>query len=241
MSERGSPGIPASSERGPSGPAAEQPRAGRPEPAVLVLADGTAFEGEAISLIQPGLTQEERAQVYSSVAFMYANDGMKRPEKVVEFATTALSYPVAESRACQLYKYLGEANERLERRSGPITQKGRRRILGLYIRGLRRVWALKQVDEIQPLPPVGRYDYSGPTTDTQYQEIVRQHDREVAARERAVAQNDLLRCEASLVAGMAALFPESSGRPEAIDGELAGWTTSSERLRISKVLRHPNQ
>jgi len=167
------------------------------------------LEKEALDLLDENSTDKEKLKVYEAVAFMYANNGMNQPSKVIEYCEKALKYEVDEPKACQLYVYWGEA---LERKStdteNNIDTQIKEDIVIPYLKGLNIV-ANRQIEhERQAIPAVGRYQYHGSEEDPEYQRLLAKHAEEIAARQYAMFQNKLIEYRKILIDKCVSLYAQ---------------------------------
>lgn len=114
--------------------------------------DFAALEKLGDQLLSETSTEAQQAQVYSALAIVYSQTGMKRPDKVREFGSRALTIGVAPSVACQLHVYMGDSH-RAEAKETKLPaqyeEAGRS-----YCRGLKQLEALNIPDEPPSTPAI---------------------------------------------------------------------------------------
>ena len=174
----------------------------------------TRLEKEALDLLDENSTDKERLKVYESVAFMYANNGMNQPYKVIEYCEKALKHPVDELKACQLYVYWGEALERKTVKNNGIDTYVREDIAVPYLNGLNIVASRQIEHEKQNIPAVGRYQYHGSKEDPEYQRLLEKHAEEIAVRQYVMFQNKLIEYRKILIDKCVSLYAQGPDEVE---------------------------
>ena len=171
--------------------------------------DMDVIETRALDLLKPDSTEKDKAEVYRAIAVMYANDGMRHPAKVAEYCEKALGYDTDILKACQLYLYWGEALESQNRQAIRLeTTKSRKESSVPYVKGLEIVAKNLTDGKKRDVPPVGRYRYDGPKTDTGYEVMLKKQSDEEAARKKVLLQNELIDYRKMFSEKCAALFPQ---------------------------------
>lgn len=169
--------------------------------------DMAQLEKEALDLLDENSTDKERLKVYESVAFMYANNGINQPSKVIEYCEKALKYEIDEPKACQLYVYWGEALERKFAENN-IDAHIKEDIVIPYLKGLNIVASRQIEHEKQDIPAVGKYRYDGPKEDSEYQRLLEKHAEEIAARQYVMFQNKLIEYRKILIDKCVSLYTQ---------------------------------
>jgi len=170
--------------------------------------DMVQLEKEALDLLDENSTDKVRFKVYTAIAFMYANNGMNQPYKVIEYCENALKYEVDELKACQLYVYWGEALDRISSENSGIDTKLREDVVIPYLNGLNIVASRQIEHEKQNIPAVGRYQYHGSEEDPEYQRLLTKHAEEIAARQYAMFQNKLIEYRKILIDKCVSLYAQ---------------------------------
>ncbi|MCI0397890.1 MAG: hypothetical protein L0332_30190 [Chloroflexi bacterium] len=166
------------------------------------------LEIKYLNQLRESKSPEEMGAVYTAIAFMYANNRMQPPAKVIEYCEKATQYPIGLTEACQLYLYWGEA---LEMSYGDTASRGfiaaRQEIARPYLLGLKLVLdnQTSQQEEQEP-PAVSKYRYDGLPDSEEHHELQRQHEKEVAKREEVVLQNKLIRFRREFISKCVALY-----------------------------------
>lgn len=185
------------------------------------------LETKYLKLLEDHRSPEERGKIYAQIAFTYSQSGMKQPEKTIRYCQQALQYPLEVDVACQLYIFWADALQVKRHDSiGPEFADARREIIQPCLNGLKLVLDNLTATTAQPVPPVGKYDYGGPTTDPAYQKLVDKHSEESSARKKAMLQNKLLRFREVLTSKCISLY---SHEP---------YTRDELKQQVSKTLKN---
>jgi hypothetical protein len=187
-----------------------------------------ALEAEGLELLRRYGSAEDQARIYTAMAVMYANDGMREPAKVIEFSRKALAQGAEPIRACQLHLYWGEALEILNPKASNDLE-ATREVLSPYLEGLKLTLGHPTSAVRRPLPAVGKIDYDGSISDKGYHEEQARHQREIDLRAEVELQTAMARYHEIFVTKSAHLFRQA---PQWL-AELRAW---AERMVGQKIV-----
>ena len=166
--------------------------------------DYTLAETDALKLLDAFPTSFATGKVCLAIEKIWAKNIGARPEKVAEYCEKSLRSPQDADEACKLYVDWGSALKRQRQDTEGMTDsvKARREIVKPYLRAWSIVFRNDIPDKLQDIPDVGvgKFDYGGSETDQVYLAMVKQHDAEWKASERARIKRELVLCRATIVA-----------------------------------------
>lgn len=170
---------------------------------------------ECLNLLKRYRSSDSKGKIFAKIAFIYAQSGMKQPKKTIHYCREALKYPLQVDTACQMYIFWADAlqvqYQDFQEQDFPSLRK---KITRLCLSGLKLILDNLTTTEIQTVPFLSKFDYSGTTDNPAYQEILQQHNDEAESRKRAIFQNKLIEHHNVLMAKCVALY---SQQPYAID------------------------
>lgn len=189
------------------------------------------LEQMALSLLSKDSSEKDKSEVYAAIATMYANDGMRRPSKIVKYCEKALRGKTEPLRACQLYIYWGEALERLANDGNSVSVGRKRDALVIYLRGLKLV-AENQTAQVKQEPPtLGRYRYDGPKDEPRHKAMLKKRSEAAAARQTIMVQNELQDYRRILSDKCVQLYSESSNSLEEFENIARGILKDDDLLK----------
>lgn len=149
------------------------------------------IERQLLQLINDVPNSKNQGEVYAAIAKTLHGDSTSQNEKMAQYAREALKYPIDVDDACDMYLCLSDAAENQARQNVTIPDAVKAEEQARpSIQGLAFVLEHLRIDKPQLPPGVGKYDV--PESDPHYDEIVRQHEQEMAEREDVLQQNRLL-------------------------------------------------
>jgi hypothetical protein len=152
-----------------------------------------------------------KAKIYFAIADMYARGSLKFPGKIISYGEKATQFPLPVTDLCQLYMLIGDA-EILQYHSVEKYDfnTAREKALGYYLNSFELIAGSLEQTQIQPVPPVGKFDYDGPVNDAENIALNDQQKKEIAERERVVFQNKLIAYSDLLISKCFDLYPSKS-------------------------------
>ncbi len=191
-------------------------------------------EKRLLNLLGDDPDSESRAIVYAAIASLYGADGDNPDEKAVHYAREALKNRIGVIDACEMYLCLGRAAESRARRSGAaLTAAEIDNQARPCIQGLAFVLDHLRIDKRLPPPGVMKYDI--PPGSPRYEEIVRQHEKEMAIHEDVTQQNGLLGFRDNFVSRVRHLYPRLQLDDSALERVVSD--ALSDTTRRQRVLR----
>ena len=198
------------------------------------------LEAECLELLYEYKSREDKGKIYAAIAYIYSERGYRplagditqQALKAIEYCEKAIEYPLAVLDAGRLHIYWADALQIANRASAEDEfAAARREIAVVCLTGLKLVLANQTTTKVQPLPVVNLFCYSGSKDDPAYQELLKTHEAEVAARKRALLQDGLIRYRDVMTQKIVSLY---SREPYATD-ELKRLT--GEILKSEEVTR----
>ena len=131
----------------------------------------------------------DRGQIYYQLAFIYGQSGLRRPEKLIEYAKKAMDLPLEEDQRLDLFIYWGDAQRFADPKS-PSAER-RKKAATVYLDGLRETQELN-IPAKAPRVPIGMMgDVSGnPKMVAAWQ---KRQQEAAEAQQRAKAQIELVK------------------------------------------------
>jgi hypothetical protein len=166
---------------------------------------------------------KERGQVYYWLAHVHAQSGLLYPERVAEYASKALEYPLEPLQVPRLYVYWGDA-EQVIRAKERLTDRRKWSAL-LYLAGLREVLRYRLPDKAPELPVVDAL-----TNSDQAAEILRRHAQQVTARRFAEFQCAMVQHREVLMRQLASLYHRSPSDSEEVRELASGMFRNSQEV-----------
>ena len=150
-------------------------------------------EAQMLKLTQNFQSPKELGTIYVHVAALYSEkDSMRAPAKVIACVTKALEYPLDPRDKVMMYLYWGTAIITQYQSAGQgEVLKHRPEIVMPFLNGLKLLIDDGIPENPVSLPAVGTFDIS--PDDSRYQEILAEHERQLKARERAEALEEMVR------------------------------------------------
>lgn len=150
------------------------------------------LERECLRLLDGTPSPATKGLVYAQIAKLYCDQGLTDPDKVIQYSTKALEFPLDVETTCKVYGCTAgalEAKRRIAR--GEEAQERTRSLWKTCLEGLDFV--LKQNPPANPreLPPVGKFDCS-PESSEMCKGLVAKNRREMEERERTLLDNELV-------------------------------------------------
>ncbi len=167
----------------------------------------------------------DRGQIYYQLAFIYGQSGLRRPEKLIEYAKKAMDLPLEEDKRLRLFVYWGDA-ERFTDPKASSAEK-RKKAATVYLDGVRECLKLNIPAKAPDLPPVFKFDARDPKERAAMEKL---HQEAVAARRKAEAQVELVQIRDVLVNQVVDLYTATPFATE----ELTGIAT--KKLQNQKVV-----
>jgi hypothetical protein len=199
------------------------------------LVDRGHIERQLLSLLSDDSSSENRGTVYAAIANTYCGDMVNHYEKVDHYAREALKNQLSIVDACDMYLCLGNAAEARARRSGVTPNvEGLENQAEPFIQGLAFVLEHLRIDRSLSPPSVGKYDVD--PRDPQYQEIARQHEKQLAYRNDVLQQNRLLAFRNEFSRRVLQLYPQSQVHAAAFGRIVRDAVGNADKAE--KVLRH---
>jgi len=158
--------------------------------------DWGKLERECLDLIGDFNSPANLGRIYATIARIYSEKGYTSSEvqipKVIEYSKKALEYPLDVPTQCHMYGRWGGALMAQGLR-GPEEDRVlmRRKAIVPVLRGLKLALDQKAPKEIQEVPAVDMFDFSGPESHPSYQKMLKEHEEQVAARKKADLLNTL--------------------------------------------------
>lgn len=163
--------------------------------------DTKKLERQGLNLLDQYTSPEERGRIYAQIAHVYAQSGLKEPDRLGEYAEyceKALQYPLDVVAAVRMYGYWASAlwsgsRRQVHSRESPWDQfrEARREIASLFLRGMKLILDQGTPAEAQPLPMVGKFRCR-PVDSPECQDMVKKHEERRRARARVMLENDLV-------------------------------------------------
>jgi len=173
--------------------------------------DTEKLTSECLKLIQEFNSPEEMGKIYTEIAVIYSQNGMKDPDKTVEYCEKALKYPIDLETACQMYVFWGDALQfKYWNLRGEEFTFARQQILQSCLKGLKIIWDNKIPKERQRLTAVNIIDFDGPLNDPFYKELLEKHKQEIEVRKKIDLQNKLIQHRDALIEKCAFLYSNTS-------------------------------
>ncbi|MDI6774792.1 MAG: hypothetical protein QME60_05280 [Verrucomicrobiota bacterium] len=169
--------------------------------------DRTRIEKELIDLLAGNAGPERRGTVYAAIANVYSSDLAHHAESAAHYAREAIKNQLSIADTCDMYLCLGNAAEIQARTEGSPNAINREMQAAPFIQGLAFVLGHLRTEKSLPPPPVGKYDVE--PKDPQYEETVRQHEKQIAVRDDVLLQNRLLVCRDDFSRRVIQLYPLS--------------------------------
>lgn len=171
------------------------------------------FESQYLELLNTATSDDEKGQVYVSLATLYHTQAPSNLGKIVDYCSKAVALTVPPAAKCRMYYYWAEAyRTRLESAEPEEAPSLRVKTAELYLKGLSLV--LANTNETKPIEPpaVGRYRYVGEQADL---EIAKQrHDEEIKNRERVLMMNELIKYRQIFIQSCGSLYRMPSSNIE---------------------------
>jgi hypothetical protein len=101
----------------------------------------------------------DRGQIYYQLAFIYGQSGLRRPEKLIEYAKKAMDLPLEEDQRLDLFIYWGDAQRFADPKSPPAER--RKKAATVYLDGLRETQELSIPAKAPNVPAGMKGDVSG--------------------------------------------------------------------------------
>lgn len=158
--------------------------------------DWAKLEAECLKLVKDHNSPEGKGAIYATIALIYSEAGYSRKDiqvpKTIEYSQKALRYPLAPVTSCSLYGSWTDALmvtywSYLEEEFVKLRQEA----IVPCLTGLRLALDNKAPkDHPKAPPPVGKYDIH-PGKGPIYEEAVRKHKQQLAARKKWEFENKL--------------------------------------------------
>ena len=155
--------------------------------------DVGTLEAECIALLKHYTSPENKGKIFAAIAFIYAQNKVKLPEKIIHYCRESLKYPLPVTTAGQMYIFGADALQIQYQSSKEqnFSSVGKA-IIKLCLNGLKLVLDNLTISVPQRVSYLGKFDHPGPENDLLYKKILRQHNDESESREKALFQNKLL-------------------------------------------------
>lgn len=187
------------------------------------------------SLLQEYTTPEEHGRIYYQLAHVYAQSGLVKPDKTIQYAEKALGYPLESVKRLRLYLYWGDAIQVTHAGvRGKQLVAARKEAVMPYLMGLKETLGHGLSEKRPELPVlVDRQRYSGPPDTEEYHKARRMVEQQVQARKLAKQQYHMFELRDSLTNQTAYLysrFPFASNEIEQLARKMLEDEAAVERL-----------
>lgn len=167
------------------------------------------IERQLLELIPEATDAKIKGDIYVALANVIVNNLHFNGEKVKQYANEALKYPIDIVDAGRMYTCLSSVEVRRAMQTPGIPDaKAVEERARPSIQGLALVLEQLTIDSFQPLPGINPYDI--PEDSPQYETVVRNHERQVAAHFEARKQNELLRYRNIFSERVSQLYPHGN-------------------------------
>jgi len=158
--------------------------------------DWAKLEAECLKLVKDHNSPGESGKIYATIALIYSEKGYSSSEdlripKALKYCKKALEYPLEVTTACRMYGRWADSLM-VTYWSYPEEEfvKRRREAIVLCLTGLKLALDNKAPKEYPKAPPVGKY-HIHPEKGPIYEEAVRKHKQQLAARKKWELENKL--------------------------------------------------
>lgn len=193
-------------------------------------------ERKSLALLEAHHSDLDKGRIYSSIALIYSAHGWFGPEigaKAAKYCEEALKYPLDVKTAAHIYSYFGDNLIHLENHSshlaGEALSAHRKKIVRLYLKGLKLIMDNVIQDKAEPLPGVGKYECDGPCPEEE-----KKHAAQMAERRRIENQNDLVQLRDMLSGNIIGQYSETS--TDELEQLAQPILTSAHRKTIDRLL-----
>jgi hypothetical protein len=145
---------------------------------------------------------KEQGAIYYHLAHIHAQSGVREPDRIIEYTRKALDFPLEPSQRMRLYVYWGDAIQVKQARSPVGTW--RKEAAQPYLQGLKEVLPYRLPETPPKLPRVTAYDVDGPPEVVERER--QEHKREMAARQEAKFQRDMIQHRNVLTQQLVSLY-----------------------------------
>jgi len=150
------------------------------------------LERECLRLLDGTPSPATKGLVYAQIAKLYCDQGLTDPDKVIQYSTKALEFPLDVENTCKVYGCTAGALE-VKRRiaRGEEAQELTRSLWKVYLEGLDFVLKQNPPPNPRELPGVGKFDCS-PESSEMCKALVEKNRQEMEKRKRAELDNELV-------------------------------------------------
>jgi len=170
------------------------------------------LERECLRLLDGTPSPATKGLVYAQLAKLYCDQGLTDPDKVIQYSTKALEFPLDVETTGKMYlfaAYVLEAKRRIAR--GEEAQELTRSSWKVYLEGLDFVLKQNPPPARRDLPAVGKFDCR-PESSESCKALVEKHRQEMEERERVILENELVRYRDILLESCGRLYSEADDK-----------------------------
>lgn len=196
--------------------------------------DTESLEKKCLALLNQYTAAPDRGRIYAQIALIYAQAGLKDPDKTAAYCKRALEYPLDTTTGVQMYMFWADA---LQVKSAGVSKEdfvvARIEMVTKSLRGLKLILQENPPKEVQPVPAVDRFDCTGLDDDPICRELAQKKKEQIAARERIMLHNTLVHDRTSLTEKIVEL---NAHDPVDIDGLRAlAWRVLEDKETVEEL------
>ncbi|MCI0640590.1 MAG: hypothetical protein L0Y72_22770 [Gemmataceae bacterium] len=165
------------------------------------------------TLLEKYTDPKERGQIYYWLAHVHGQSGLRKPEKVVEYAKKGLELPIELLQVPTLYCYWGDAVQIARSGAREPVPARRKWSAVVYLAGLREMLRYPLPHKAPELPAVGRGLVRN-ALPGENEVILKQQAKQIAARRFAEFQREMIWKRDILVGQIAAMYQHPPDAPE---------------------------
>jgi hypothetical protein len=192
------------------------------------------LEQECLALIPKFSAPAEKGRIFAQIAANYAQDGLKTPDKTIEYARKALDEPLDAATRSLMYVYWADGLQARLGAAAASQAAARREIATVCLRGLKSIMDHGVPESPVDLPTVDRFEHGGDVNDPELRALAERHQRQLEARRDALLLNELHMFRGILIDKCAILFATA---PDDEPAEVATGVFTIEQQRADVLRR----
>jgi len=150
-------------------------------------------ERRCAELLERYKDPSEQGKIYFELAQVEGQSGLQHPQKLIKYINEALARPLDPVKRVRLYIYWGDV---IQVSHGGVRGRElatvRRKAVMPYLNGLKEQLEY-DLPEVEPeIPGIRVFNYDGPKDTKEYQDLVRERQKQIKAREEAIFQRDMI-------------------------------------------------
>ncbi len=197
-------------------------------------------ESRCAELLQRYKEPAEQAKIYFQLAQVEGQSGLQHPQRLVGYIEKALALPLEPTKRVRLYIYWGDVIQVSHRGvRGRELIAARSEAVMPYLYGMKELLKYDLPEAKPEVPGIRVVNYDGPKDTQEYQELVREQQRQIEARDRAVFQRGMIEYHDVLTNQISLMY---SRLPFATD-ELQELATQilEDKVAVDRLMSHVRQ